>query len=637
MANSARIDELRKKFDENPRRYFAPLANEYRKSGDLQQAIFICQEYLPQQPGHMSGHIVYGQALFESSRFDEAQAVFETALSLDPENLIALKHLGDIARQGGDLKAARIWYQRVLEADPRNEEIAQLMISLLAVPEPAPAPAAPVAQTPPEGRAPLSREPLRPTPTMSTTPATSAPPPPAPPDAVDESALIVEKSESEPTPRAVTPVASPAVHESATAPHDAESSKALDGKDFLDLDDFSIGGASNAQPHELHVETSEPDVTPETGFDLGTEEGPFEADPFAIASTQGSEPPKIELATDLRLGLPSDDASTPMDEHRTAESLDGLQTFEPGVIDTLSTTSEPLERDEFFGEVPGASAEAPTAEAESEPAPEPRPESNPDLESEPESVASPPTFVTETMAELYLRQGHLESAVEIYRQLVDQRPTDGLLAERLRDVESRMRDEARAATASAAVPSEAAAPVYGGPTIREFLSGLAARRTPIFAVAVDRAPESSGESPATDVEHGAASEVAPPDSASSAASPAGGSVSGSIDALFGGAAASPSEAAAASTLQEAFATDGPETAPLRGVPAHAASSELSLDHVFKGNAPPPPDNDGFSFDQFFADEMSDTPSSATGESPVASQPADDIAQFNAWLNGLKKT
>src|SRR2546430_17515866 len=82
MASSARIDELRKKFDENPRRYFAPLANEYRKAGDLEQAIFICQEYLPLQPGHMSGHIVYGQALYELARFDESRVVFETALSL---------------------------------------------------------------------------------------------------------------------------------------------------------------------------------------------------------------------------------------------------------------------------------------------------------------------------------------------------------------------------------------------------------------------------------------------------------------------------------------------------------------------------------------------------------------------------
>src|SRR3954468_19409199 len=130
MAGTSRIDELRKKFDENPRRYFAPLANEYRKIGDFDQAIFICQEFLPQQPGHMSGHIVYGQALFESGRHDEARSVFETALALDPENLIALRHLGDIARAHGDAETAQAWYRRVLESDPRNEEIAGILSSL---------------------------------------------------------------------------------------------------------------------------------------------------------------------------------------------------------------------------------------------------------------------------------------------------------------------------------------------------------------------------------------------------------------------------------------------------------------------------------------------------------------------------
>src|SRR5437763_1898637 len=137
MAISARIDELKKKFDENPRRYFAPLANEYRKAGDPGQAIFICEAYLPQQPGHMSGHIVFGQALFERGRFEQARGVFETALALDPENLIALRHLGDIARQMNDHDAARRWYERVLEADPRNEEIAQIVASLAPAPPPA--------------------------------------------------------------------------------------------------------------------------------------------------------------------------------------------------------------------------------------------------------------------------------------------------------------------------------------------------------------------------------------------------------------------------------------------------------------------------------------------------------------------
>jgi hypothetical protein len=34
-----RLRELQEKFEENPRRYFAPLANEYRKGGQPKRAI----------------------------------------------------------------------------------------------------------------------------------------------------------------------------------------------------------------------------------------------------------------------------------------------------------------------------------------------------------------------------------------------------------------------------------------------------------------------------------------------------------------------------------------------------------------------------------------------------------------------
>ena len=165
-----RLRELQEKFDENPRRYFAPLANEYRKGGQPKRAIEICRAHLAQMPGHMSGQIVFGQALFESGEWDEARTVFGRALALDPENLIALRSLGDMALQAGDTAQARTWYTRLLDADPKDSAVIALVSEIdatgVSAPPPAPqeipAPAPdrvdqPVATAPePEAAAPVS-------------------------------------------------------------------------------------------------------------------------------------------------------------------------------------------------------------------------------------------------------------------------------------------------------------------------------------------------------------------------------------------------------------------------------------------------------------------------------------------------
>ena len=135
-----RLRELQQKFDENPRRYFAPLANEYRKGGQPKRAIEICRAHLAQMPGHMSGQIVYGQALFEAGEWDEAKTVFERALTLDPENLIALRSLGDMALQAGNTSEARTWYTRLLDADPKDAAVIALMSEIDEAREAIPAP-----------------------------------------------------------------------------------------------------------------------------------------------------------------------------------------------------------------------------------------------------------------------------------------------------------------------------------------------------------------------------------------------------------------------------------------------------------------------------------------------------------------
>jgi len=58
----------------------------------------------------------------------------------------------------------------------------------------------------------------------------------------------------------------------------------------------------------------------------------------------------------------------------------------------------------------------------------------PGLGESPASRETTATFVTETMAELYLRQGLPDRALEIYRQLVDRTPTDARLRARLAEL-----------------------------------------------------------------------------------------------------------------------------------------------------------------------------------------------------------
>lgn len=505
MASSARIDELRKKFDDNPRRYFAPLANEYRKAGDIEQAIAICREHLPQQPGHMSGHIVFGQALFESSQFEEARSVFETALSLDPENLIALRHLGDIALELGTLDAARGWYERVLEADPRNEEI-QSQLRLVAERGGAPAPA-----SVPEVEVPA-------------TPAESV--------------------------------------------HEEPPSAAAELLD-LELTSLTEDGGDHTADHGALA-----------GFEATSHDGPADqeqAPSLLDASDVPPPPPPLSVS-----GLDEAIELDPMTS--TAETV---------VIEAVRPAPAPLDLEEV--------------ELEMEPA-------------SPEPTAMEEPFVTETMADLLVQQGHTAQAIEVYRKLLAQRPGDATLMARLGELEA---------------PAVSESVIEAGPTIGEFLAGIVAWRP------------TEGSQPAyqAEVEALAAvpeAPVVPEVPIPELPSPEVSSVSGSIDALFTG-RASVADETAALALSQAFAAepslaeDAPATDERKGSDARRATNELSLDHVFRDGQPAPAAS-SFSFDKFFAGEAAPSADAGTAADAAASEGTnpDDIAQFNSWLEGLKK-
>ena len=518
MAGPSRIDELRKKFDENPRRYFAPLANEYRKLGDFEQAIFICQEFLPQQPGHMSGHIVYGQALFEASRHDEARTVFETALSLDPENLIALRHLGDIARAHGDIETARAWYRRVLDSDPRNEEIAAILHALDSDPTGAVLAGSPSNA---EASAPVSGA-------AESVPAASATAPPS---------------------GAAAPPAAPGQPQRASEP---------------------TAGTSPEQPA----------FSPLAGLTNSTD---------AVTS-----PGSFEQEADLDALFPSSSS---------------------------------------MGSGGNMYQDAPPLEAPTEPVIEP---SLLDLPSASPAVGA---FVTETMAELYLQQGHREEALGVYRQLVQLHPEDTALRGRLRSLET--------ASSEVAKEQEPVAAADEGPTIRDFLVALSQCRPRTRGAGAVDVPVAMASTAAESIRR---DQHAVEPGHASRASAANSTIGGSLDALFGGAESARGDTTR-SPLEVAFSAEPAELAErpraddsgaaLRGRPATPAATELSLDHVFRHATPASGGQaqGGFSFDQFFSRQAQDdaaTPAQEPAREGEGGE-SDDVQQFNAWLEGLKKS
>ncbi|MEO8227113.1 MAG: hypothetical protein ABI637_06750 [Gemmatimonadota bacterium] len=203
--------------------------------------------------------------------------------------------------------------------------------------------------------------------------------------------------------------------------------------------------------------------------------------------------------------------------------------------------------------------------------------------------AEPDLVVTESMAELYLRQGHHQEALTIYRELYLRNPEDTRLRDKVGELEvaeAQETPEPASREAAAAVPrspSYAAAETGGTPVSALFRALLAARPAAV------RPASSNGSAPHTARTSGATERAT------------GGDAGGS------------------------------------GEPTRPADDRLSLSAVFGDDASPVPPaspagaaDDGISFDDFF-----DTPAAEPERRP-APRADDDLDQFHNWLQNLKR-
>lgn len=120
---AAEIRKLEQKHEEDPDgRYFVPLANAYRQLGELEHAELLLRDGLRRHPEYLSAHIVLGRCLLDRGDPHGAEEEFRRVLAADPQNLIALRTLAELATADGRWAEAEHWYAELLAADPLNED-----------------------------------------------------------------------------------------------------------------------------------------------------------------------------------------------------------------------------------------------------------------------------------------------------------------------------------------------------------------------------------------------------------------------------------------------------------------------------------------------------------------------------------
>ena len=556
VAYTSEIEKLEKRWAENPKgRNFAPLADAYRKAGELDRAIELCTAGLELHPDYVSAHIVFARCLIDQKNDAGASDVFRKVLTLDPENVLALKILAEIAERGGRHDEAAEWLTRLLAADPMNGDAAEHLARAKSK-----AAQAAAKQAPPTAA---------PEPIARFVPETTSPP---------HSDLVIEHASDEPASPTLDVKGTPADIETFdgtldfnAVAHSAAKAEGIEVQEEVELkpQDLVVEGLAQTQYDAAFFntppETAEQDDEPKIDLPLIMPDDVAEAEPPAV----------VEEATH---GPPSPAAPAPVAQRAPAVA----------------------------GAAGSVSAQPPAAVALSDD----------DGAADTAALSRVEPVLTETMAELYLRQGHQEDALRVYQALLAKRPTDARLRGRVESL----------AGGGAMDPGRGT-----GETVQVFLRrilagrprspsspppGLPARSPLDDAFAIARSDPDPGPAPGVV-------------SLGEATRPATDSIS--LDQVFG---------------DEGIRNSGTasEPAPPPPPPPLPPPSASALPAA----PPAPEDTGGFSFDQFFS--PTDKPASGGEVAPAAPQPParssggrlrppvedeGDLDQFQAWLRGLK--
>lgn len=593
MAFSGEIEKLERRWQENPLGLtFAPLAEAYRKARDPGRALELLKQGLTQHPNYVPAHIVRGRCHLDAQSDADAELAFLRVTELDPENVIALKGLAELSERGGRLPEAILRLEMLLDLDRNNEEargqldrVKELHANQPVAPaaEPKPVPQTSVSEVPVPELSAASPQPLEDdslsdielevATQLSASPGSEFQ---IPNDAemlrpfgerITDIVLGAESLEEESPRNEAAPAAE-------AAPADPRADGGMDSVDALLGDEYGslLAYRDEAMPPARPVEpTAQADSTVFDQLAMIAESPvpvvdvlpPPPPPPFEQVSFLPPPPPAPEPDPAAESVAPPEPDSVPVAEF--AESLEHELLGGPAA-DAEAPSSPPM----ADGYVSLGDLGEPTPHQPAAPTPQ--------EEREPAAAEEPALVVTETMAEVFLRQGHRELALAVYAQLAQREPDNERIAEAL----ARLTPEAPAAPPPTPEPAPRyAASQTGGRSVGQLFQALLSASRPAVAPTIHPPAFEHPKRPSGEPTRPAQESL-------------------SLSSVFG----------------EEAAPAGPAGPPAEGTPGEP------------------------SFDEFFAPATGSSADAELPRAPdsgaMPAQVPEDLEQFNAWLRGLKR-
>jgi tetratricopeptide (TPR) repeat protein len=430
MAISSEIEKLEKRWQQTSGLVFAPLAEAYRKAGLQARALEILEQGLALHAEYGPALIVRARCHLDTGDYGAAEGAFHQALGRDPTDPIALRGLADVFERTGRLPEAIERLRTLVDVDPRNSEAKVVLDRLLATPteipqaiapEPVPEPVAEVAEPVRDQLDSLDFDVVN----LSAVESLPA----IPEQRIDtpiEEDFAIQSFDTQPleAPEVIEP-AGPILWTPAPAESVAEVAPAL---------------AVEPEPG------AEPEIAPEPVLEeisLLEPEPVVEAEP---APEQQLEPVVVFEETVAEVVAPdAAEFNEPVESAESIPAADAVPVSEPvfDLVEATATEPVPVEVPELVEEPTveeyASRVDSPAEFEAIEAAPEPEVIPEPvvavvevveatlaadvsDVSDAADAHEAPTLIVTESMAELFLKQGHRELALAVYRQLADRSP-----------------------------------------------------------------------------------------------------------------------------------------------------------------------------------------------------------------------